>query len=229
MVLTTTESVRCSEHRLPSPIGRQMSTRTLGVFLDLSVLDHLQRIEAGAYVGGNEDALRRLRVCAENRRVDTWISEITFVEMLHGLENLAGREQQRQAAAGKDAAKQAILASMSVRTLAYPCSRFDDTYSRWDLSFRFAGPDTERATQLETRLLQLHGVSAGDARQLVSCAFPTDGDQGALHPDLDWFVAEDRRLIVAVNAAMSSGQFSELAHLRCGSTNDLVAAHPTLF
>jgi hypothetical protein len=202
---------------------------SLAIVLDYSVLDHLQRIDAGTYRGGNEAALRRLRDGAVNRRVEVWISEITPVEMLHGLEKLAGDAPKRRTAGEKDAAKLAIAASMFARTLGYPCSKLDDTYSRIGMSFRCAGPDAGRANALEARLLQVPGVSPGDARQLVSCAFPFDGVAVEFHPRLDWFVAEDGPLIKALHAAMAAGSLPELAHLRCGSARDIVAAHPAGF
>lgn len=50
--------------------------------------------------------------------VETWASEITFVEMFHGLKNLVGDVARHDAAAAKDAAKRAIMERMSMRQWA---------------------------------------------------------------------------------------------------------------
>jgi len=105
----------------------------IALVLDTSVVDHLHRVDVGTYRGANEPALRRLRASAEQRKIDIWISEITGVEMLHGLENLSSREAARRSAAARDAAKEALMSAMGARRLGYPCSRFDDTYSRLDM------------------------------------------------------------------------------------------------
>jgi len=97
------------------------------------------------------------------------------------------------------------------------------------MSFRFAGPHSVDARKIETELLTIPGVSEGDARQIVSCAFPFDGDNTSLHPDLDWFVTEDRALAAAMNAAAAASRFPELAKLRYGSSAEVVAAHPAVF
>lgn len=201
----------------------------LAVFLDYSVLDHLQRIDAGTYAGKSESELRRLRTSAENRHLEIWISEITPVEMLHGLEKVSNDAAQRQRAADKDARKKAIAAQMFARLLGYPCSKSDDTFSRADISLRTMGPDWHAANSLQEKLLRVRGVSAGDVRQLVSCAFPFDGEHHATHPRLNWFVSEDRKLVTAVSTEIWAGTFPELAHLRFGIARDLIAAFPTLF
>jgi hypothetical protein len=128
-----------------------MTARILSVVLDYSVIDHLQRIEAGSYGGRNKDALQRLRVAAEAGRVEIWGSEITFVEMIRGIENLAGREERKKIVAIKDEAKRVIMDKMGVRRLGYPCSRCDDAFSRLDVSFRCAGPNTDQAMLLESK------------------------------------------------------------------------------
>ena len=63
--------------------------QAVSIAVDYSVLDHLYRIEAGTYKGPNEMPLTRFRRAAELGVVDVLISEITPVEMLQGLENVA--------------------------------------------------------------------------------------------------------------------------------------------
>jgi hypothetical protein len=200
----------------------------LNVALDYSVLDHLQRIETGTYRGLHRSALERLRDAASAGRIVVWISEICYVEMLHGIEHLPHDAAKRRDAEQKDAKKRAIAERMGARILGYPCSKFDDTYSRWDLSFRFAGPDSESASALEERLEALRGISRGDARHLVSCAYPFDGDAAEYHPRLDWFVSEDHDLLEAVTSEIHQGRLPELADIRFGTSEDFAASNVDL-
>jgi hypothetical protein len=199
------------------------------VALDYSVLDHLQRIQGGTYSGIRAEALRRIRAAGEGRRLEVWIAEITPVEMLHGIENIAADEAKRTQAAARDKAKEAIATAMGSRTLAYPCSKLGDRYSRLSMSFRLAGPDSHLAEAFERRLLSIKGVSAGDARQLVSCAFPTDGTDVGFHPQIDCFVAEDVTLVRALQGEVAAGNLSELRHLSIGTSDEIVAAHSSHF
>lgn len=212
-----------------SPTGSSPSSGLLAVALDYSVLDHLQKLQAGTYNGTRADALGRIRAAGESRRIDVWIAEITPVEMLHGIEKVASDDPKRTRALARDAEKAAIAAAMGARTLGYPCSKFDDTYSRLSMSFRFAGPDTHLAEALEQRLLSIRGVSPGDARQLVSCAFPFDGAQIDFHPRLDCFVAEDVTLVRVLRAVVVAGNLPELRHLIFGTSEEIVAAHAGTF
>lgn len=208
----------------PSP-----EVAALSVALDNSVLDHLHRVQAGTYAGAHAEPLRRIRAAAESRRILVWISEVTSVEMLHGIEKIASNDLKRSNAAARDQEKSAIAAAMGARTLGYPCSKLGDTYSRLGMSFRLAGPDSHLADTLERTLLSIPGVSPGDARQLVSCAFPFDGAQVEHHPQLHWFVAEDTALIRALTQEIVAGHLPELRQLAVGSAADLVAAHTEVF
>ena len=118
---------------------------------------------------------------------------------------------------------------MGARTLGYPCSKLGDTYSRLGMSFGLAGPDCHLPDALERKLLAIPGVSPGDARQLVSCAFPFDGAQVDHHPQLHWFIAEDSALIRALKQEIVAGHLPELRQLAVGSTADLVAVHTEVF
>lgn len=104
----------------------------LSVAIDYSVLDHLQRSQSGSYAGSNKEFLARLHSAASKRKIQIWMSEICFVEALHGLENIVGDEDKRAHAKAKDAQKWAIAKEMGTRKLGYPCSKCDDTYSRVD-------------------------------------------------------------------------------------------------
>ena len=99
----------------------------LNVALDYCVLDDLQRIEAGTYRGFHRSALERLRDAASAGRIVVWISEICYVEMLHGIEHLSDDPAKASDAGQRDAQKRAIAERMAARVLAYPCSKFDDT------------------------------------------------------------------------------------------------------
>jgi len=186
-------------------------TDCLSIYLDLSVIDHLQRIQQSMmeYIGPRRIALQRIRASAERHCVETWISEITHVEMLHGIENVSDDEVKRQEANSKDQEKLIIAKSMFAQILGYPCSKTDDPYSRLDLSFR---PDGEEyADLLEKRLRNIPGISLGDACHLVCCAFPFNSVSPSILPKIDWFIAEDERLIKAVNAQIDARVLPELA------------------
>jgi hypothetical protein len=202
-------------------------TDCLSIYLDLSVIDHLQKIETMKYRGTRKTALQRIRVSAERHYVEIWISEITHVEMLHGIENVSDDEVKRQEANSNDQEKRIIAMSMFAQILGYPCSKTDDPYSRLDLSFR---PDGEESADLlEKRLLKIPGISPGDARHLVCCAFPFNSVSPSILPKIDWFIAEDKKLINVVNAQINAGALSELAHIRFGLSDAIIEAHPFFF
>ena len=212
-----------------SSTGPSQQKRLLAVALDYSVLDHLQRIRDGSCGGLQADALRTIQAAGESRRIDVWIAEITPVEMLHGIEKVAADDAKRARATARDNNKEAIAAAMGAWTLAYPCSKLGDTYSRLGMSFRPGGPDCHLADALERRLLSIDGVSAGDARQLVSFAFPTDGTQVDFHPGLDCFVTEDVGLVRALRVEVAAGKLAEISHLSIGTSKEIVAARSSDF
>lgn len=192
------------------------------VALDYSVIDHLYRLEKGVYNGANAPALLRLRNAAETGEVSAWLAEITPVEMLLGRENVMESPETSLRVEGKDERKLEICREMNARFLAYPCSKLDDTYSRLGMSFRLAGPESHAANAFEERLLRISGVSAGDARQVTSCAFPTAADDLDAAVKIHWFVAEDAGLIKALRLTAPP----ELAHLSVGSSSDWLESHP---
>jgi hypothetical protein len=196
----------------------------LGVVLDYSVLDHLGRIQDGSYAGQHTAALSRLRHAAELASVVVWMAEITPVEMIHGIEKVHNQPAKHQTASERDARKVAVARAMNACRLGYPCSKIGDTYSRIGLSFRLAGEKTHLANALEKRLGAVKDVSAGDARQLVCCAFAFDGSDTSFHPRLDWFVSEDERLVRAVRTEQGAGRLPELLQLRIGSASELASA-----
>lgn len=199
----------------------------LSIALDTTVLDHLYRIEAGTYKGSSASSLGRLFSAATEGRILVWVSEIADVEMLHGIEPITDLSK-AEVIAAKDVAKRCIGRKMKASVLGYPCARLGDTYSRLGVSFHLACADSKMAGAFEQRVLDLAGVSPGDARQLVSCAFPFDGEKPEQKPRIDWFVAEDRRLIAAMNDELNRQLLPELASVRFGTADDLMRFHPTI-
>ena len=103
----------------------------LAIYLDYSVLDALQRIQANKTCNSSKHrALQRLRASAERQYVEIWISEIAFVEMVHGIEKVFGNDAKRNNASSKDSKKREIASAMFAKVLGYPCAKTDDTYSQ---------------------------------------------------------------------------------------------------
>jgi hypothetical protein len=166
----------------------------LSAFLDYPVIDHLLRIDEGRYAGKHQQALAQLRLFARDQKLRLWMSEIARVEMAHGQQNPRLTNKQRTRALENDTRKAAIAADLGVRWLAYPCAKMDDEYSLLDLSFRFGGREWEDADALERELVQLTGVSKGDARHIVSWVFGWEDDTAEPKPNITWFVSEDELL-----------------------------------
>lgn len=198
----------------------------MSIAVDYSVIDHLYRIQVGAGGVVERDGLVRLHNAAVARKIQLWGAEITFVEMIRGIQKLEGHDDRRTFAEAKDAAKRALMDTMGVRILAYPCGKCDDEYSLCDGSLRCAGDDWAEANVLEERLRCIPGVDEGDARQLVSFAYPAEVrvDGPVVHPKLDWFVATDRPMVTGVRSAIAGQRLPELAHIRFGFVTDLAAA-----
>lgn len=198
----------------------------LSVAVDYSVIDHLHRIQSGFGGASDRDALTKVRDAAIAGQLQLWGAEITFVEMIQGVEKLDRSDVRRAAAEARDAAKRALMTTMGMRILAYPCGKYDDEYSLCDLSLRCAGDDWDEANALEERLRRIPGVDEGDARQLVSCAYPAEADceGSAVRPTLDWFVAADRKMIAAIRRETAAQRLPELARIRFGFMTDLAVA-----
>jgi len=200
------------------PVGGKISAA-----LDYPVLDHLLRIEERRYTGDHCDALLRLQAAAQTCDVEIWVTETLSVEMAHGVMD-CDVTLRRQAEANDDA-KYRIARNMRARRLRYPCSKYDDRFSLFELSLRYEGHDWQAANALEERLLAVRGVSPGDARHLVCCAYPFNAEDTTCRPTMHWFISEDRALIDGVKSAVARGQLPELAHLAFGSANDFVRAN----
>lgn len=174
--------------------------RTL--FLDYNVIGDMRRLDTSMYRGTSAIELEALRQAAIAGNIEVWMSSITLVEMAIGLENKDPSSEILVTAKQSDVAKRAISDLMNIRWLTYPASKTNDTYSRTNLTLRTVGPDWQKANALETKLLQLSGVSPGDARQVVSCVYgqaKTDGRQAAI-----WaFVSEDGKLRRALTNAQA--------------------------
>lgn len=198
----------------------------MSIAVDYSVIDHLHRIQTGSGGVSHREALTRLYDAAVGGQVQLWGAEITFVEMIQGVNKLDDSDVRRAAVEAKDAAKRALMTAMGIRILAYPCGKYDDEYSLCDLSLRCAGDCWDEANALEERLRCIRGIDQGDARQLVSCAYPSeaDVDRPEVHPKLDWFVAVDRKMIAAVHREIAAQRLPELAHIRFGFVTDFAAA-----
>jgi hypothetical protein len=183
------------------------------LFLDYEVLDHMHRIDTCRYTGKSAAELTALRQAAVAGNIQVWMSRVTSVEMAIGLENPKLSPAQLSMASQNDEAKRIIANSMCVRWLTHPASKFNDTYSRANLTLRAAGPEWLKANALENQLLKLPGVSKGDARQVVSCVYGQAEDDGQ-QPPIWWFVSEDRELRTALTDAQAANVVSELVGLQ---------------
>lgn len=196
----------------------------IAVFLDYSVLDHLFRLKTSRGEGLHGMDLTNLKRRAETHEIVPWMSEITKVEMLLGIQNeqipVAKRAQCEEA----DHAKLRIAESMGVQWLTYPCSKFEDKYSRLDLSFRCAGPDWPAARALEESLTKERGIGPkGDPRQIVSCLLGRDTLNLGRRPDIRWFIAEDGDLVTVLRKLQIDKGIIELVGLQIGTSVDFAA------
>lgn len=103
---------------LTSGTLRDGDTKT-GVFLDYQVIDHLQRIRCNQDVGSLSPALIPIATLFAERRFDVWMSEISRVEMVQGLQNPALSEQRRAYAKSKDDMKLNVASELGVRWLTH--------------------------------------------------------------------------------------------------------------
>jgi len=76
-------------------------------FADYSVLDHLSRISIGTYKGRYERELSIFKNAAKEGRVVVWMSEISRVEMQHGVEKPTLPKDKRETALQNDTTKMA--------------------------------------------------------------------------------------------------------------------------
>lgn len=195
----------------------------ISAFLDYSVIDHLHRAKNGTYLGKHAEALLDLESKAISGRIQVWMSEITEVEMIIGRENLSLAPVRLPYLLRKDADKLSIAKNLGVRWLSYPCSKFDDAYSRLDVSFRFAGPESATAEAFERLIERIPHVSPGDARQLASFVYGTE-DPDRFRPVMKWFVTEDQPLRSALRSEVQRGNIPELAGINIVAVSEMAGA-----
>jgi len=192
----------------------------MNVFLNYEIIDHLYRMSAGTYQGLHEASLNTLKSLATDGTIHYYMSQITPVEMLQGLENPAISAQQAQTYRVRDDKKVRIANGMKVIWLRYPVGKSNDSYTRTNISASTASPHWIVADQLEQALIALQGVSPGDARQVAAMRFGTDQSNSTIQ--FDWFVAHDSDLIQAINLALNLNQLQDLAGIRFGTSTDFV-------
>jgi hypothetical protein len=192
-------------------------------FLDYQVIDHLHRVANGTYKGAHKNALATFQTKALEGEYELWMSEITEVEMIIGRENPKIDAEKAAKLLRKDKEKLSIAKKLGVRWVSYPCGKFDDNYSRLNVSLRFAGPESAAADAFERRIEQIANVSAGDARQVVSLVFGVE-DPNAFRPMIRWFVTEDQPLHVALRREVQRGALPELAGIRIASVAEFIGA-----
>jgi hypothetical protein len=196
----------------------------LNIFLDYQILVYLFQIENNTYKGKHKLALTELRKKAEKRVVNIWMSEITEVEMIHGTNNPQIDDAKRCLVATYDQRKLSIAKRMSIKWLTYPCSKYDDNYSLFDVSARFSGPEWNEANIFEKWLLNIEGVSVGDARQVVSCIYGSDVNALDNKPVIRWFLTEDSDLRSAlINKVKSKSKISKFSQMKIGSVYEFVS------
>ena len=111
---------------------------------------------------------------------------------------------------------------MNIKWLTYPCSKFDDNYSLFDVSARFSRLKWNEANTFEKWLLSIKGVSQGDARQVVSCIYGSDVNALDKKPVIKWFLTEDSALRSALINVKSKSKISELSQMKISSVSGFV-------
>jgi hypothetical protein len=89
----------------------------LVVFVDYQVIDHLHRLDTGAYRGAHETALRTFRALASAGQYELWMAEITQVEMIIGRENPRLNPDRLPEITRRDDEKLALARSLNAGTL----------------------------------------------------------------------------------------------------------------
>lgn len=159
---------------------------------------------------------------AEKKYFNIWMSEISKVEMIQGKEKQALTAEKKKDIRLKDESKLSIAQQIGVIWLDYPCSVFDDDYSRFDLTFKLDGNPNIKI--LENSLERVDGVSIGDARQIVSCLYGNCDNRLAQDGiSIKWFISEDKRLIKSINKVLSEGKFKELDNLHFVSVDQFIS------
>ena len=162
------------------------------IFLDLQILDHIWRARNGQYARNYAHVLRQIEEAATSDRHSFFMSEISKVEMHHGFKNPNIDEARRQVVEKKDREKLELAEQMKIKWIMYPCSKYKDKYSLYEISLRYGGSFWNQANELELTLEALDGISIGDARQVVSMIY---GSKEEGLNDVDVFVSKDRKLV----------------------------------
>lgn len=197
----------------------------LVVFLDYSVIDHIQRVNTQMYKGKHEDALGSFKAFAVMKKYELWMADITRVEMIIGRENVSINNLKFLDIVKKDEEKVEIIETLGVRWLSYPASKLDDEYSRLDETFRLEWESNwDISSAFERRLEKFKGVSIGDARQIVSMVHGFDRSEKRIWPTITWFVSEDAQLCTALRREVKAGQLPELVDVCVGSVSQFVSA-----
>jgi hypothetical protein len=193
----------------------------MNVFLDYVIIDHLQSILERTYRGSNESSLLKLKSLGEMRKFQLFMSDITRVEMLHGLEKNSLSKSQIEKYRKRDHAKMKIAENMHVIWLSYPASKTNDTYSRLDLTLRTADSNWARAYELERELESIDGISLGDARQIVSMKYGGGSKQNDFK--IIYYLSEDNDLIKAVNNEFANDRLKALNTIRFEKVTDFIS------
>lgn len=192
------------------------------LFLDYSVLDHIHRVDAERYSGQSATALMALRQAAAVGGIEIWMSRVTSVEMVIGLETPNLSQAKLATASQNDKDKYIIASSMHIRWLTYPANRSDDNYSRVSLTLGSDGLlDWEKAKALENKLALLGVSKKGDAQQVVACVYGRSEDDGR-QPVVRWLLSEDGKLRKALNRALAANALGELARIKVLSVKEFV-------
>lgn len=174
------------------------------------------------YKGAHTEALATFKAKALGGEYEVWMSEITEVEMIIGRENPKVDAEKAAKLLRKDKEKLSIAKRLGARWLSYPCGKFDDNYSRLNVSLRFAGPESAAAEAFERRIGHIPNVSAGDAPQVVSLVFGAE-DPLAFRPTIGWLVTEDQPLHAALRREVQLGKLPELVGIHIASVAEFIA------
>lgn len=192
------------------------------VFADYPIIDHLYRIENNSYNGDSLRELLELKNLCSNGIVKLWMSEITRVEMVLGLENPTINDDIKTIIEERDSEKIKIASELNVGWLTYPCSKTNDTYSRLNISLRTMGDQWHIANEMEKNLEVYEGISRGDARQFVSCIFGTNSEDLSYTPAVEWFITEDQKMLEALKKLKEDGIVTELERINIASTKEFI-------
>ena len=192
----------------------------MNIFLDYQILDHIYRIRMGTYKSSHKLSLQKLKGYAENGKYRFYMSQITKVEMLQGLENPQLMNTEVEKYSEIDTEKLNIANEIDIIWLSYPCSKSNDNYSRSNVSMESSGTQWAKADRLEGELKRIDGVSPGDARQVVSMKYGTGTSNTTIQ--FDWFVSNDNNLVESINKEFKQMRLQELVGTHFGTSSDFI-------